>query len=140
MKQITLVFKAVLLVAVFVSLAACSGGTFIDPGHGGGGTDGGNYSNGNGDGGSGGGSSGGGSGSVSKPSRLSNNATYAQSVAKVDEIIDYCEARPGATNDAMNMGAQSLKSGLSYPGVQSSWSSMADRQISAINAFIGQLQ
>jgi hypothetical protein len=36
MKQIPLIFRMVLLIAVLALFAACSGGTFVDPGHEGG--------------------------------------------------------------------------------------------------------
>jgi hypothetical protein len=36
-----------------------------------------------------------GSNTVNKPEKLSSNATYDEVVAKIDEIIKYCEDQPG---------------------------------------------
>jgi hypothetical protein len=121
MKQIVVVFRVFLLMTVFASLAACSGGIFVDPGHG-----------------AGGGSGNGGGGSVSKPSKLSNDASYSQAAAKLDEIITYCDAHPGMTNNTIKSSAQLLKSTIS--SYQSWWSSMAGSLITEINTYIDALE
>jgi hypothetical protein len=140
MKQITVPFRTILLMVVLVSLAACSGGIFVDPGHGGAG--GGSYSDGDfeGSGSTGSGSStGGGSGSGAKPARLSSTASYDEALAKLDEIIDYCEEHPGTGNNMVKSAAETTRDGISLNG-QSNWSSLASSMIPSINTFIGQLQ
>ncbi|MDR0451384.1 MAG: hypothetical protein LBH26_08990 [Treponema sp.] len=153
MKQITVVFKAGLLIMVFASLAACSGGIFIDPGYGGAGTgnydrsdysDGGNGSTGGGGGsiggGGGSGSTGGGGGSESKPAILDNNASYQEAVDKLDEIIEYCEAHPGNQNNSVKSSVETMKGNFSVLNVSSNWNTVALVNISAINAYILLLQ
>jgi hypothetical protein len=130
MKQITVLFKTVLLAAVLVSLAACSGGTFTDPGKeaanigGGGSGDYGDYGDGDyedeeQDG-----------GSVSKPSRLSSSASYSTTMNKLDEIIAYCNSHSGYSYSLQ--AAQTIKSSL--PLAQSSWSTSGPPIISSINS------
>jgi hypothetical protein len=137
MKQITVVFRAVLLVAVLASLAACSGGTFVDPGYGGGGDSG--YSSGGG-GGSGDDDDGGGgnSGNATKPSTLSTSATYAQVMAKLDEIIAYCNATE-PTNNGFRGAAQTYKTQLTSGGSAAWTLSMASTMIPLINGIISTL-
>jgi hypothetical protein len=122
MKQIAVAFKAVLLIAVLASLAACRGGTFNDPGHEASGfTD-------------SGGSTGG------KPTRLSSNASYDEALAKCDEIIAYCETHTGQVNDAVKASARQTKGNMSLMGGNSYWSSTKDTWIDTINYYISSLQ
>jgi hypothetical protein len=130
MKQIAVVFRVFLLATVLVSLAACSGGTFVDPGHeaavGGGGE------------GSGGGGGGNGGGGGSKPAKLSSSASYAQAADKLDEIIDYCNSHPGMVNDTTKNGAQALKATISV--FQSNWNTRGPEMVNQINTFIDMLE
>ncbi|MDR3193319.1 MAG: hypothetical protein LBT87_09665 [Treponema sp.] len=123
MKQIAIALKAVLLITVLASLAACSGGTFVDPGHGG---------MGSGSGGSGGGG---------KPARLSSDASYDEAADKLDEIIAYCEAHPGSANTGVKNGVEAFKiTAFSFIN-ESYWSGRTAREtIDVINAFIDELQ
>jgi hypothetical protein len=144
MKQIAVVFRVFLLTAVLASLAACSGGTFVDPGHeaaggiGGSGGDYGDYGDDGDDGDYGSGSSSGGGGGGSKPAKLSSNASYAQAVAKLDAIISYCNAYPGTINNQIKTVAQQAKT--EFPTYQSSWSAIGTQVVSAINVLIDQLE
>jgi hypothetical protein len=130
MKHLTAVFKAVLLIAVLAPLAACSGGTFIDPGHLGAvdmvdlssydGNSGNDYDYDDDD-------------SGGKPSELPSGATYNQAMSKLDEIINYCNSHSG--NGLVKTGAELLQNSLS----SSTWSSVASTRIDAINALISGL-
>jgi ABC-type glycerol-3-phosphate transport system substrate-binding protein len=121
MKQIVGVLKAVLMIAVLASLAACSGGAFSDPGHEASGlTDG----------------SGGGVESGGKPEKLSNDASYDEAVAKLDEIIDYCDDHPGPGNDSAKASVEQVRQQLAMMGA-SAWDGSL---ISSINAYISLLQ
>jgi hypothetical protein len=144
MKQITVAFRAALLVAVLASLAACSGGIFVDPGHeAGGGGGGGWLYNGDGGDGGGGGSGGGGSGSGSgsgstKPDKLPNNASASQATAKLDEIIAYCDAHPGALSTEIKTFAQGYK--FFMPTYQNTWISLGPAMIADINHLIDRFE
>jgi hypothetical protein len=140
MKQIAVVSKAVLLIVVLASLAACSGGTFFDPGHEAGSGSNGGYGydydddfdwdddDSNGDG-----------SSISKPVKLSSNATYAQAIDKLDAIIAYCTAHPGTTNTGIKSGVQTLK--VTISSLQNSWGGTTVKgMIDSINALIDELQ
>jgi hypothetical protein len=129
MKHIPVIFRIALLIAVLASLAACSGGAFIDPGRGAGGASGGN--------GTGTGTGTGGNG-VSKPATLSTSASYNQALAKLNEIIEYCEDNPGTQNDGMKSGAQTWKT--TFSTYASTWGSSGPTVISSINDLIDQLQ
>jgi hypothetical protein len=158
MKQTTVVFRTVLLIVVAVSFAACSGGVFVDPGHGGavggagyhgGDSDDNSYTGssgtGTGTGGSGTGTgtgtgtgSGTGGGSGAKPTKLSNNATYNETLARLDEIIAYCNNHPGTVNNQVKASAETQKSYM--PTFQSAWSTVGLTTISGINSMIDLLQ
>jgi hypothetical protein len=145
----TVTFRTILLMAVLVSFAACSGGIFVDPGHGGGGyysdhsdrdsgTGGGSTGSGGGSSGSGSGSTG--SGSSSKPAKLATNVSYGDARAKLEEIIDYCEDHPGTINNAIKYQVETTKNGVVTAG-QNGWSSyLSSATINAINLLIDQLQ
>jgi hypothetical protein len=138
MKQIPLIFRMVLLIAVLALFAACSGGTFVDPGHeGGGGNDidipSGYVPDDDDDG------TGGGGGGVSKPAQLALGATYQQALDKLDEIIKYCNAHPGTANNSMKTSAESAKSSVITMG-SSGWSISGASIISGINGMISSLQ
>jgi hypothetical protein len=135
MKQIIPVFRAALLIAVLASLAACSGGTFFDPGHLDAGALGGLMGGDDWDGGDWDDDDGGGGG---KPAELSSSASYNDAVNKLNEIIDYCDDHPGTVNNTIKTGAQAYKTTIgSY---QSNWSGMRSAAVTAINTYIGQLQ
>ena len=76
----------------------------------------------------------GGGSSVSKPSLLSDNATYRQAVDKCDEIIAYCNAHPSQNNNGFRGSAYSFKTGMS--NMESMWSSAGSSFIQAINTLI----
>jgi hypothetical protein len=143
MKQMTVVFRTVLLIAVLVSLSACNGGVFYDPGYpgtagmGGGFGDDDGFSWNDDDDNGGGGSSGGGGG---KPTGLDYTASYGDAVAKVDEIIAYCKDNPGPVNDNVKYLAESLKITALKNLSEKSWSGAAKVTIDSINSFIDQLQ
>jgi hypothetical protein len=122
MKQIAVAFKALLLIAVLASLAACKGGTFTDPGH------------------EASGFTGSGENTGGKPARLSRNASYKEAVAKIDEIIAYCEAHPGLENDAVKGSARQTRSMLSMYGVEDNWNSIRDIIIDEIDFYISGLR
>jgi hypothetical protein len=122
MKQLTVVSGAVLAIIILASLAACSGGTFNDPGH------------------EASGFTGSGGSTGSKPARLSSNASYDEALAKCDEIIAYCEAHTGQVNDAVKASARQTKGNMSLMGGNSYWSSTKDTWIDTINYYISSLQ
>jgi hypothetical protein len=157
MKQRAIVFGTVLLIAVVTSLAACSGGIFIDPGHesagGGGGNDewldngdggdgggGGSGDGGSGEGGDSGGGNEGGSSGGSKPAALATNASYSQATAKVNEIITYCDAHPGTKNDSIKIYAQAVQGAIDTYQSSGLWSSLGPSAITQINSYIDQLE
>jgi hypothetical protein len=121
MKRLAVVSGAVLAIMVLASLVACKGGTFFDPGHEASGFTG----SGNND---------------SKPARLPGNASYDEAMAKLDEIIAYCEAHPGPENDAVKGSLRQTKEMLSMMG-EDGWSSPGkDTIIDAINFGISGLR
>jgi hypothetical protein len=124
MKQMTAIFKTILLVTVLASVIACSGGYFSDPGHGGGG---GSYNP---------GSTGGTGGTDSKPAKLSNGATYREALDKLDEIIEYCGT--DLTLAGAKASATSTKSYITTTG-SSGWSSISSSMITTINSIIAAL-
>ncbi|MDR1318891.1 MAG: hypothetical protein LBJ90_04630 [Treponema sp.] len=132
MKQIAVVFRIFLAAAVLASLAACSGGTFFDPGH----LD--------ADAGALGGLMGNSDDdwdddddSDSKPSKLSDNAGYSQAIAKLDEIIAYCDAHPETTNNYYaKLAAESSKAVITL----TLWNSAKEQYITLINSYIDGLQ
>ena len=125
MKQITMIFRMIAVCTFLALFAGCSGGVFIDPGHGG-------------STGGGGGLGGLGGGGGSKPSQLSSSASYNEANAKLDEIIAYCESHPGGNNTASMGIAQSMKSALAI--YSSNWSFMSSEIIPSINELIDQLE
>jgi hypothetical protein len=128
MKYTRVVFKAALLLTVLASLAACKGGVFVDPGHGGG-----EYT-------AGGGGGGGGGGGLTKPAILDNNATYQEAADKLDDIIEYCEAHPGNQNNSVKLSVETMKKNFSAYNVSGNWNTAALVNISAINGYISMLQ
>jgi hypothetical protein len=131
MKHIVAVSKAFLLIAVFASFTACSGGAFSDPGHDGSGL--------TGDGGTGG-SNGGDSGGGKPPATLSSGASYQEAKAKLDEIIDYCDKHPGAANSSVKNGVEAFKSTAFSYMTESTWTgTTASQAIEVINEFIKNL-
>ncbi|MDR1231899.1 MAG: hypothetical protein LBK61_10935 [Spirochaetaceae bacterium] len=125
MKLRITVCRAFLLVAVFVSFAACSGGTFSDPGHDESGL-------------------GGGGKKVSKPNKpatLSSGASYDEAVDKLDKIIAYCDANPTAANSAVKYGVEAFKSTSFSYITESTWTgTTASQAVGVINEFINQLE
>jgi hypothetical protein len=159
MKRFTVISLTVLALAAFASLASCKGGTFSDPGHeaasGGGGNDidygdwgdwddyddyddddkDNNTGTGNGTG-----TGNDGKNSASKPALLSNSATYSQALAKLDEIIAYCDSHPGMINNSVKYSVDQLRSPLAAY-TNNTWSPpTSTTAINALNLYIGQLQ
>jgi hypothetical protein len=100
---------AILLLAAFGAVTACSG-SFTDPGwH----------------------EAGGGGGSGGKPAKLSSDASYQDALDKLDEIIDYT-----SRSDIQNQ-AENLKSNVEL--ASSAWSSAGTGFIVSINALIAML-
>ncbi|MDR3123778.1 MAG: hypothetical protein LBU16_08385 [Treponema sp.] len=112
MKQIAGTITTVLLIVVLASLAACGGGTFTDPSH----------------------TSGSGGDSGGKPARLSSNASYDEAMAKLDEIIAYCQAHPGLENDSIKMNARQTRDMLSWYG------DINEEEIDLINFYVEALR
>ena len=121
MKQITLAFRAALLMAVMASLVSCGGGIFIDPGH----LDAGVIVGGPGFGDD--------DNSASKPDKLSISATAQEAIVKLDEIIAYCDAS-GSKNSTQKSAAELLKSSSS--GWNVSWFISKAVAIQSINDII----
>jgi hypothetical protein len=75
-----------------------------------------------------------------KPNKLNTSpdfytgTSYAKAVAKLDEIITYCNNNPGTVNDAVLANAVQLKTGMS--AFQSTWSSSGTTAIESINSLI----
>jgi hypothetical protein len=141
MKKFFLTYAAaVLLLAAFGLLAACSG-SFVDPGWAsetsGGGLSGGDWDIDGGGGDNDGGSGGNGNGGGGKPAKLSDSATYNQAVAKLDEIIAYCGDEQALA--LIKNGADSAKESIKLVG-SSGWSPPISTQIiKSINALIDSL-
>jgi hypothetical protein len=137
MKQITIVFKMIAACTVLALFAACSGGVFIDPGHGGaagiGGSLGNDYDNDYDDDDDTGGGGG-------KPAKLSSSASYAEAIAKLDEIIAYCESHPGPQSTNAITTAELLKTSWNSANIQSGWSVAQSSAIQNVNAIINLLQ
>jgi hypothetical protein len=72
-----------------------------------------------------------------KPRKL-GGATYVEAIAKLDEIINYCNNHPGTVNDAVLTNAVQLKAGMS--AYQSTWSSSSGTAIDSINNLISTIQ
>jgi hypothetical protein len=127
MKQMITVLRAFLLVAVFASFAACSGGTFYDPGHEESGLTGGGTPNNPGN------NNGNNNGSISKPGHLSDSASYNDFLTKKEDIIKYCNAHPGTAND-------NVKNAVNYMSADSStWTYTKTVVITQLNVYIDQL-
>lgn len=117
MKQITMIFRMIAVCAVLALFAGCSGGVFIDPGHGG---------------------ATGGELNI-KPSKLSSNAAFEEAAAKLEEIIAYCEKHPGVKNTALKNTVETVQ----RSGAYSEYTWYGDTQsegIRAINALIDELE
>jgi hypothetical protein len=72
-----------------------------------------------------------------KPADLPDNASYSDAIAKLDAIIEFCNAHPG--NETVKGTAQTRKTELqNIP--ETSWSGIASSYISQINRLIGQLE
>jgi hypothetical protein len=75
-----------------------------------------------------------------KPNKLNTSTdyytgtSYDKAVAKLDEIITYCNNNPGTVNDAVLANAVQLKTGMST--FQSNWSSSGATAIASINNLI----
>jgi len=95
-----------------------------------------NGSNGAGGGNGGSGSNGGGGINATKPAVLRSNASYNEAVAKLDELIAYCNNNPSTINNSVLQNAITLKTGM--PTYQSIWSTAntATTVINSINNLI----
>jgi hypothetical protein len=75
-----------------------------------------------------------------KPAKLSSSASYTQAVAKINEIITYCNAHPGNLNDYIKSFAQTFTSDVS----QSDWDNSSQDYkiflILQINSMIADLE
>jgi hypothetical protein len=73
-----------------------------------------------------------------KPAKLSSSASYAQTVAKINEIITYCDAHPGNLNDFIKSYAQM------FDISQSDWNNLSQGEkiflILDINSMIADLE
>jgi hypothetical protein len=75
-----------------------------------------------------------------KPNKLNTSTdyytgtSYDKAVAKLDEIITYCNNNPGTVNDVVLANAVQLKTGMS--AYQSTWSSSGTAAIASINNLI----
>jgi hypothetical protein len=138
MKQITMVLRMIAVCAVLALFAGCGGGFFADPGHGG--ADGAGAGKGVGTGTGTGTGTGYGPGNeeVKKPGTLPIDATYQQWADKVDEIIAYCDKRPGTKNNSIKSEVQAWKGSSAY--FSSTWSFIGVSAISTINTYIGMLE
>jgi hypothetical protein len=89
-----------------------------------------------------GGGGGGGSGgnTVTKPAPLANNATIDEAIAKLDEIIAYCDSHSG--NTAVRSSASGMKTNLETSKTNPMyWTGAQSATISTINNnYIGALQ
>ena len=77
----------------------------------------------------------------SKPTILANTATYSQAIAKLDEIIAYCNSHNPDANHVAKTNAEAWKLNT-MPQYQSQWSQphIATTNVSMINAIIAQLK
>jgi len=75
----------------------------------------------------------GGGGGV-KPDTLDFNASYYEAVAKLDELIAYCNKNPSTINNSVLSQAVALKTSMT--ALQSSWSSSGMTTINSINSLI----
>jgi hypothetical protein len=76
----------------------------------------------------------------SKPASLSSTASYTQTIAKLDEIIAYCDANPGSTNDWVKLNIQnSLKPSVSL-FENGGWDIAKGSYIGPINQIIDDLE
>jgi hypothetical protein len=145
MKHLTIVLSMITLSLVLALCAACEGGSFMDPGHvdagvwdisssGPGGYNGGDYdydydNDDDDDDDSGG-----------IPSKLSYSASKSDAIAKLDQIIAYCEANPSGSvsstsgNTYRKSLAESLKTNIQSPA--GSWDSLKTSYINSINGLI----
>jgi hypothetical protein len=136
MKRFTVVAGTLLAIMALALLAACSGGTFTDPGHESAGLQSGEGGGTGGNSGGTGGTSGGGGGS--KPTELGSNASYSNAVDKLDEIIEYCEDHPVGANTSIKSTTQLYTSAIvSY---KLTWNNSGIAAISTINGFIALLE
>ena len=84
-----------------------------------------------------------GGGGGGKPTDLSSNASYDQALAKVDEIIAYCEKFPaGSVNASVRLRAEILRTNMIMPhfNLRNNWNSAGGQWISDINTIISNLQ
>jgi hypothetical protein len=130
----------VYILGLALVFSACTG-TFTPPGSGGGsgssGLEGlGGSSGGDGDG-SGSGSGSGDGGGSSKPATLGSDASYDDAIAKLNEIITYCNANSG--NDTPKSTAENQKTTIETAG-RGTWSISKSSFIHGINTLIGQLK
>ena len=127
MKKFYTIFTLIFFAGLFT---ACTGGTFVDPGHLDGMVTSGNTSGfGGSDGGGGGKKDGGGA----KPTELPSSASYTDALAKLDAIIAY-----SGTTATQKTTAEGIKTAITA-ATSFAWSSTKAAQISAINILIGQL-
>ena len=128
MKKFYTIFTLIFFAGLFT---ACTGGTFVDPGHLDGMVTSGNTSGfGGSDGGGGGGKKDGGG---AKPTELPASASYNDALAKLDAIIAY-----SGTTATQKTAAEGMKTAITT-ATSAVWPATKAAQIQAINTLIGQL-
>jgi hypothetical protein len=87
---------------------------------------------------------GGGNGGSSKPAALRSNASYNEALAKVNEIITYCNTHPGTggvNRDGYRLQAEAIRTLLTTSGARETWnSSLREPTIQNINTVISYLE
>ncbi|MDR0539761.1 MAG: hypothetical protein LBG74_04565 [Spirochaetaceae bacterium] len=76
-------------------------------------------------------------GSSYKLPLLASDATAVQAGAKLTDIIAYCNAHPGTTNDSIKTGAQTYQD--SWSGYTTMWGSVGRAMVTTINTWIAGL-
>jgi hypothetical protein len=75
------------------------------------------------------------------PDKLADNASYDDTVAKVDEIIEYCDDNPGTMNDAVKTALGTIKTSLTTGTTYSAnWSSVGASMVASVNGYIDVLE
>jgi hypothetical protein len=75
-----------------------------------------------------------------KPAKLSDDATYEEALAKLDEIAAYCDAHPGPENDMVKNGVEVLRASTFAYMQESYWSGKTAKEgIAVINELIDDL-
>ena len=82
-----------------------------------------------------------GNSSASKPSKPSSDITYRQAIAKLDEIITYCNAHPSTRNSQVAANAKQLKDMWEgQPAMELVWPSIGSVSVTSIDTIIDGLE